>query len=428
MFKRSSKPASLPQSQTRHGVEVNDPHCLQLSSLLKRAASGSSAGLPDMVHAARATCLEQELEAERQRHAETAACLTQEQEMLAILAARLAAVETVAETSSCDVVQLQQELQEEQQLHDIALRSLMQLRTAHQSLQLHIASLSAVSSSSTGTNSSTAMRASLRARLAFKATCLACGAAAAAVLQASVVPPPAVVALAWPALTAMLAANTTAALLHGIGRLCRKAVHASTGAQQHTAQLQVAISTAATSPASFNCWEQGDVFIPQAESSTTSSSVDTEYLASTVEYLYAPIIQSDVVGVICAWDDVDSVCGLQPWSSTDSSSCISSCISISSGNGSSRSCSSIEDISIEDNAASCGSNYSSVSGSSDSQPVDCSPVPATPEPESTPSSALAAAEALATSGAGGSVQCSTEQQGCHAYARSWVLETVHEGC
>lgn len=337
--------------------------------------------------------------------------------MLAILAARLAAVETVAETSSCDVVQLQQELQEEQQLHDIALRSLMQLRTAHQSLQLQIASLSVVSSSSRGTNSSIAMRASLRARLTFKATCLACGAAAAAVLQASVVPPPAVVALAWPALTAMLAANTTATLLHGIGWLCRKAVHASTGTQQHTAQLQVAISTAATSPASFNCWEQGNVFIPQAESNT-SSSIDTEYLASTEEYLYAPIIQSDVVDVICAWDDVDSSCGLQPWSSTDSSSS-------SSGNGSS-SCCSIEDSSTEDSAAACGSDRSSVS-SSDSQPVDCSPVPATQEPEGTPSSAQAAAEVHAQGG-GSSVQCSTEQQGCHAYARSWVLETVHENC
>lgn len=322
--------------------------------------------------------------------------------MLAILAARLAAVETVAETSSSSVVRLQQELQEEQHLHDIALRSLMQLRKAHQSLQLQIASLPSVRSNITATNSSRhssiVMPASLSTRLAFKATCLACGAAVAAVLQASVVPPPAVVALARPALTAMLAANTTATVLHGIRWLCRKAVHASTGTQQHGSQSHVDIITAATSPASFDCWEQGDIFIPQAEASTNSSSA--EYLGSTVEYLHAPGIQSELVGVICAWDDVDSMCCLQPWSSTGSSS------------------------SSDCNAA-CSSDCSSVPGS-DSQLVDCSPVPATREPEGTPGSALAA-EAHAKGG-DSSVQCSPEQQGCHAYASSWVLETVHEGC
>lgn len=422
MFKRSSKRTSLPQAPARHGImaEVNgsDP-CLKLSSLLKRAAGPSAEPAHTAHAAAHAACLDRELEAERQRHAATAACLSQEQEMLAILAARLAAVETVAETSSFSVVKLQQELQEEQHLHDIALRSLVQLRKAHQALQLQIASLPSVSSSITATNSSRhssiVMPASLSTRLAFWATCLPCGAAAAAVLQACVVPPPAVVALTWPALTAMLAANTAAAVLHGIGWLCRKAVHASTGTPQHGPQPHVHISTAATTPVSFDCWEEGNVSIPQAEDSRNSSSAES--LGSTEEYLYAPSNQSEVVGVICAWDDVDSTCGLQPWSSTDSSSSSRYC-SAACNSDCSAACGS-------DCSAACSGDSSSVSGS-DSQLVDCSPVPATRQPEGTPGSALAA-EAQAKGG-DSSVQCSPEQQGCHAYIRSWVLETVHEGC
>jgi hypothetical protein len=247
--------------------------------------------------------LHTELEQERRRHAATAACLQQEQEMLAILAARLAAVETAATVTTADLSHTQQELQDEQHLYNVALRSLIELRHKNQALQQQVCSLSSNSNPSAG---------SVRlAGLANRAACIAVAAAAAVTLP--IRSPPAVASLAGPAMAAALAARATGAALSTLGRLCspRGRVPANATPQHAAGQVLPAISiaAAAAAPVSFNCWEQGDVYI-QAEdssccSSSSSSSSSEVSLGSTCR-----LLEAAKLGVICAWDDLDSCCSL----------------------------------------------------------------------------------------------------------------------
>jgi hypothetical protein len=336
--------------------------------------------------------------------------------MLAILGARLASVETVAGTSTTGVVQLQQQLQDEQHLHDVALRSLLQLRRAHARLQQQLASMPVNNSSSSSTHR---VHAVSIAGVVFRAACLASGLAAAAVLQASTVPP-AVVGFAWPAITATVAAKATAAVLQGLGWLCRKTFVASTDRQQTglqdaaslTASINVATAAAATAaPASFNCWEQGDVLIQAVDCCSSSSSSgdgsDLFYGACRSAGCLTQLPDSSSIGSeaegICAWDGVESECAVQSCSSVDSA------------------------IFYEHTYSDDSSNSNSSSGRGCSQcaePLQCvlsSPLPAKQEPDGLSCGVQQA------KGAGDMYSLQLEvKQGCPTYARGWVLETVHE--
>lgn len=273
------------------------PQCLQLSSLLRRAArlqhahSGSRVG-QTAAESARLLSLQTELEQERRQHAATAVCLQQEQEMLAVLATRLAQAETAARLSTADLMHLQQDLQDEQHLCDIALRTLIELSNQNADLQqqLQLCDLSSVSAAVRGPGRG----------LVARAACIAAGTAAAAVLPARL--PPAVVDLAGPAAAAALAAKATGAVISALGSLRRRTAPASPSEQPSAQQdfhPPVSTTAAAAAPASFNCWEQGDVLIQAC----CSSSSDDFSIATGSRVLLAAAQQ---LGVICAWDDSSS--------------------------------------------------------------------------------------------------------------------------
>lgn len=433
MFKRSKRSLSHPQKlQTSPRQEPSTaaagllPDCLQLSTLLKRAGSmGSTCHRELQIAHARAVSLENELESEKQRHAATAACLQQEQEMLAILGARLAAVETVAGTSTTDVTQLQQQLQEEQQLQEVALLSLVQLRRANQALQQQLTSLAY----STSTNSTNSTSSSSNLHFVLKAVSLATGLAAAAVMQASTAPP-AVVALAWPAVTATVTAKATAAALGGLAWACRKVFHASTETQrvagpQDRTKYPPDISTAAVFPASYNCWDYEDEYWQTEESSSSSSDiVSSSSQCCFVDYIrsYAQLSEGSSSGsdleMPCAWDGEGAGCALQPCSSTYSSTASESC-SVQAYTDSSDyparvSCVPVLDCDLCQPLS----------------PMCAGPVPAKQEPERSPGRALTCVltEQQSDDADSSSMQVHTSalEQGCLTYARGWVLETVHE--
>jgi hypothetical protein len=368
--------------------------------------------------------LQKAVECERQRHAATAACLQQEQEMLAILGARLASMETVAGTSTTGVFQLKQQLQDEQHLHDIALRSLMQLRRAHALLQQQLAGMPAKNSNSS--SSAHRVHAVSGAGMVFRVACLACGLAAAAVLRAST-SPPALTGLAWPAMTAAVSAKATAAVLQGLCWLCRKAFVASTDRQHAglqdqaslTASINVATSTAAAAaaaPASFNCWELGDVLIQAVDCSNSSSSIgddsDLYYGACRSAGYLTQLPDSGSIGSeaegICTWDGAESESAVQSCSSVDSTL--------------------FYEHTYSDDSSSTSSSKEISQCAESPHNVLSGPVPAKQEPDDTVPCTVLATGVLAEQqvmGAADSMQFGVEQR-CPTYARGWVLETVQE--
>lgn len=423
MFKRSKrslphpqKLQTFPRQESRTAAADLLPRGLQLGTLLQRAGSMSTCQRELHAAHARAVSLEEELESERQRHAATSACLQQEQEMLAILGARLAAVETVAGTSTTDVIQLQQHLQEEQQLHDVALRSLVQLRKANQELQQQLASLAhSTSMNSTGNSSSL--------RIVLRAVSLATGLAAAAVLQATTVPP-AVVALAWPAVTAAVTAKAAAALLGGLAWACRQVFHVTEtrheGLQDGIYHPEV--STAAAFPASYNCWHYQHMYSYTDDSSnssaTSSSSCYADYISSNAYETSSSGSEHEEQQLGCAWDSEGVGCALKPCSSTDSSTASESC--------------SVQPYTDSSDCPACVSCVPVLNCDlcQPCSPMCAEPAPSKQEPERSPGRALTCMlTEQQCDGADSScmqVQTSALEQGCLTYARGWVLETVHE--
>jgi hypothetical protein len=313
--------------------------------MLKKAASGSatpqtlnssspSTSSSKHLHAvlqARVMHLQKELMHERQRHQTTAACLAQEQEMLAVLATRLAAVETNAGHATCDASHLQQLLQEEQQLHDITLNALETQLKVTQQLQQKLHNL-ALAASTTPAAASGLGRATKH--VAFRALCVLTGVAAAAALPAKSLPP-AVLSLAAPAATATIAAQATTAALRAVGWLMRLLAGHKRQQQQKQQQQQrqetgasipfnsAAVSAWAAGPLSFDCWGFGDaadgVAFPQdlcshcccvsdegsssRSSSRSSTSSNNNSSSSSSRKHYAVGVEQYV---ILPWDDVQS--------------------------------------------------------------------------------------------------------------------------
>jgi hypothetical protein len=262
--------------------------------------------------------LEKELELERQRHGTTAACLTQEQEMLAVLAIRLAAVETTAGHATCDTSELQQLLQEEQQLHDMTMNALNhQLRVAQQ-LRQQLSSLALTTTTSTAAAAAGLGRTGRQ--FAFRAVCVLTGIAAAAAFPIKWLPP-AVLSPAAPAATAIIAAEATTVALRALGWLASLLHCNKRQQQQHwvpgaaTAISSAAVSAWAAGPVSFNCWEFGDVWDEMAygtdlcshwcfcsDDDSSSSSSSRSSSSSSRDHDTEEVDEY----VILPWDDIQS--------------------------------------------------------------------------------------------------------------------------
>jgi len=292
--KKSHDPCLIPDV---HGAGGLHSHCLQLGALFKRSAHEPGAFAAAQLQLA---ALGQQLEAEQQRHAATTACLQQEQEMLAILAARLAAVETLVGCQGSGLSHVHQMLRDEQHLHDIALRALIQQRRLNCLLKQQLESMQ---DNSISTTSSCSQSASSSKRMAFRTACAAAGGLAAATCLTTSAVPEAVSALAWPLMTAAMGAKATAAALRTLGCLhrvlwCKKQPAVPPPGLEPTISCSIASGLR-----SFNCWEQGDVILLACPSDISSSSSGRS--SSSSELLDSP--DSPDCTVLHDWDDVQSV-------------------------------------------------------------------------------------------------------------------------
>lgn len=286
MFRRSKQRSSAPpQPQKKAAPAPAGCHVqwadqrpgplrlpfLQLGALLRRVAEPMSMQQELQGLQALAMCLRRKLESEKRKHAATKAALQQEQEMLSILAARLAAVETVAGSTGADLTQTLQELHNEQRLHDITIRSLAMQRKLTEELKQQLEQLEVSTAAGSPRSCSSSSR---KAQLAMQVTCLAAGLAAAVVgLPISPVLPPAsvVVSAAKPILSGLLAAKTTAAVLRTVGCILHSSSRGTCNQKQQQQQKRRQASTqcapticGSTAPGtlrSFNCWEQGDILL-----------------------------------------------------------------------------------------------------------------------------------------------------------------------